>query len=504
MERLSARVAQILGSATLTRYGLASLPLLAGISYATNSTPPLLIAAFALPVALLGVRAPQARPYRQQFRQGGQDDIVALVDHAIATQPNTQRSAVLSLELDNSETLIDTWGSDGVEHIMSVLTDRLCGVLRTTDIVAKTGQTKFTIGLPGIRVPELGAVVALVERLQDAAHTGILIDHASAHVTLSAGFCLQERAKSRSGISMVEGADMALRDAQAQGTGAIRGFSKNTPEVERDGSPSGQDVLNALERGEIIAWFQPQISTDTGLVTGFEALARWDHPERGMLAPGVFLPALEAVRGMELLSETMLQHALRAIRGWDAAGLKVPTVAVNFATQDLRNPGLVERIKWDVDRFEIEPERLAIEILETVVAETEDDVITRNIRALGDQGFRIDLDDFGTGHASLSNIRRFAVNRIKIDRSFITHADEDPGQQRMVNAIIGMAEQLEIETVAEGVETLEEKGILSQLGCTHMQGYAIGKPMPFEETAAWMAKHNQQQNAASIFPRKTG
>jgi EAL domain-containing protein (putative c-di-GMP-specific phosphodiesterase class I) len=207
---------------------------------------------------------------------------------------------------------------------------------------------------------------------------------------------------------------------------------------------------------------------------------------------------------MELLSETMLQHALRAMRAWGVAGHKIPSVAVNFATQDLRNPSLIERIKWDVDRFEMDPSRLTVEILETVVSENDDDIITRNIRALGDQGYRIDLDDFGTGHASLANIRRFAVDRIKIDRSFITRADEDPEQQRMINAIISMAEQMGIKTLAEGVETIGEKSILSQLGCTHMQGFAIARPMPFDQTLIWLEEHKSHLSKTSYFPRRTG
>jgi EAL domain-containing protein (putative c-di-GMP-specific phosphodiesterase class I) len=182
----------------------------------------------------------------------------------------------------------------------------------------------------------------------------------------------------------------------------------------------------------------------------------------------------------------------------------VPTVAVNFATTELRNPSLVERIKWDVDRFEIEPARLTIEILETVLSGGPDDIITRNIRALRAQGFRIDLDDFGTGHASLSNVRRFGVDRVKIDRSFVMQADDDPEQQRMVAAIVGMSEQLGIETLAEGVETIGEQGILAQLGCTHLQGFAIAHPMPFEQTSEWIAKHNAKLTHTPRLNRRHG
>jgi EAL domain-containing protein (putative c-di-GMP-specific phosphodiesterase class I) len=150
---------------------------------------------------------------------------------------------------------------------------------------------------------------------------------------------------------------------------------------------------------------------------------------------------------------------------------------------------LIQKINWDLDRFDLSADRLAIEVLETVVARAPDDMITRNINALGALGCRIDLDDFGTGHASLASIRRFGVNRIKIDRSFVMKADKDPEQQRMISAILTMADRLGVETLAEGVETVGEHVILAQLGCDHVQGFGIARPMPVDQTMAWITDH---------------
>ncbi|EPX76848.1 Sensory box/GGDEF family protein [Litoreibacter arenae DSM 19593] len=482
--------------------GLASLPVVAGVSYATGQWQILVLSCFAIPVLLLGIRPAQARPYRIQLRKGGTPDIDAALADALAQSSTTHRCAALMLELDEIDKLRDAWGPEGIDAIMSAVTDRLCSVLRKDDVVVQIDTARFAISLPNIRIPELGGVISLIERLQKAARETITLDGVGVYVTLSAGFCLEFRAPARTPQSLRDAAELALLDAKSQQVESLRGYSSNTPARVATPDQHAQDALAALKDGQIVAWFQPQLSTDTGIVTGFEALARWEHPDRGTLAPADFLPALEAAHAMELLSETMLQHALRALRAWDVAGHKVPGVAVNFATQDLRNPSLIERIKWDVDRFEMDPKRLTVEILETVVSEHDDDIITRNIRALGDQGYRIDLDDFGTGHASLANIRRFAVDRIKIDRSFITRADDDPEQQRMINAIISMAEQMGVETLAEGVETIGEKSILSQLGCTHMQGYAIARPMPFDKTLAWLEEHRSQMAQAPYFPRR--
>jgi EAL domain-containing protein (putative c-di-GMP-specific phosphodiesterase class I) len=170
----------------------------------------------------------------------------------------------------------------------------------------------------------------------------------------------------------------------------------------------------------------------------------------------------------------------------------------------LRNPNLAARLRWELDRFDLAPERLTVEILESVMAETDNDVIVHNIAALARMGCHIDLDDFGTGHAALSSIRRFSVGRIKIDRSYVTRVDSDPSQQRMVAAILSMAERLGIQTLAEGVETIGEHAHLAQLGCSHVQGFAIARPMPLSETEGWLGTHRAKLGATPGIARRTG
>ena len=186
----------------------------------------------------------------------------------------------------------------------------------------------------------------------------------------------------------------------------------------------------------------------------------------------------------------MMHNSFRALKTWDAAGVEVPQIGVNFTGSELSNPRLLEKIEWELDRFELTPDRLAVEVLETVVSGAPDDVVTKNINALGAIGCRIDLDDFGTGNASIASIRRFSVSRIKIDRSFVMKADRDQEQQRMISAILTMAERLKVETLAEGVETVGEHVLLAQLGCDHVQGFGIARPMPFDQTIDWIHAHN--------------
>jgi EAL domain-containing protein (putative c-di-GMP-specific phosphodiesterase class I) len=260
-----------------------------------------------------------------------------------------------------------------------------------------------------------------------------------------------------------------------------------------------EDVVDALATGQIQPWFQPQISTDTGQITGFEALARWHHPIKGIIPPKEFLRAIEQAGQLERLAEVMIYNSFAALQAWDAAGLHVPQIGVNFAGSELSNPKLLEKIKWELDRFDLAPDRLAVEVLETVIASAPDDMITRNINALGKLGCSIDLDDFGTGNASIASIKRFSVSRIKIDKSFVMKADRDPEQQRMISAILTMAERLQVQTLAEGVETVGEHVLLAQLGCDHVQGFGIGRPMPFDKTEEWINAHTAKLQAVPQF-----
>ena len=213
---------------------------------------------------------------------------------------------------------------------------------------------------------------------------------------------------------------------------------------------------------------------------------------------------MEETGQLERLGEIMIYRALTALRAWDAAGLDIPRVGVNFAAEELHNPKLIDKIKWELDRFDLPASRLSVEVLETVVATLPDDTVSRNINGLAKLGCGIDLDDFGTGHASISSIKRFAVGRLKIDRSFVMKVDRDPEQRRMLNAILTMAERLGLDTLAEGVETVGEHAMLAQLGCGHVQGFGIARPMPFDQTLAWIATYNAKLRNAPTIGRSAG
>lgn len=402
---------------------------------------------------------------------------------------NGSTSSLLMVELDDFTALNSRFEPGAIDLILKTIARRIQTVTRDGDTLSQTGERGFAICLSPVKHLDLESCIQLSGRIQQAIEEPIAIDGVAVYSSACVGFCQLSRAPGTTGQDWTDAAAAALQEAQQRGPTSVRAYSIELHARLKNRAELRDEVVIALENGMIQPWFQPQISTDTGKVTGFEALARWIHPERGAVSPSEFLPAVEESGLLERLAEVMLYHTFTALKAWDAAGVKVPHVGVNFSGAELNNPKLVDKIRWELDRFDLTPDRIAVEILETVVTDSLDDTITRNINALTELGCRIDLDDFGTGHASISSIRRFGVGRIKIDRSFVIKADRDPEQQRMISAVLTMAERLGVETLAEGVETAGEHALLAQLGCDYVQGFGIARPMPFEKTLDWVRAH---------------
>lgn len=413
-------------------------------------------------------------------------------------------TACLVVEIDDFPDLSARWGGEASDRMLRRTADRVLTTVRRGDIVACIGEGRFAVSLHPVASVKLDVVMSLVERLQKALSEPIAIAGAAAHPTVSVGFATPAQTDFGGSNCLLDAALTALIEARRHGPGGVRGYSDRIKSSARLRHGLAEEVEDALSSGAIRPWFQPQVSADTGAVTGFEALARWHHPDVGLLTPTDFLPAVSDAGCMGRLGEAILAQSLTALQKWDMAGCRVPSVAVNFSAEELRDPTLADRLKWEVDRFDLRPSRLTVEILETVAAQSEDDVILRNIEQIGAHGFNLDLDDFGTGQSSIANIRRFRVNRIKIDRSFVTKLDQDSTQRAVVAGILALAERLNVTTVAEGVETPGERSVVAQLGCDFLQGYIIARPMPFEDTAAWIQSYTSGLVKTPRIGRRTG
>ncbi|MFY0595559.1 MAG: GGDEF domain-containing protein [Cognatishimia sp.] len=407
----------------------------------------------------------------------------------IETTENQRKFACFSVGLDDFKDFKSRHGDTAAQQVQRMTASRILRGLREDDILTRTEEGEFMFILTPVRHLDLENCIQLASRLKTAIEAAMPLDATTLRMAASIGFCRNDQLEADHFQDIAEAASMAMREATRSGTSAIRSYSDDLKEREKTRSKQHDEATNALQLDQIQAWFQPQISNETGKITGFEALARWKHPERGILSPAEFMEALTKTGQLERLADYMLKRSLEAQSTWEKNGFVIPHVGVNFAGEELRNPMLVEKIHWELDRFNLSPSRISIEVLETVIADAADGAISRNVNGLANLGCFIDLDDFGTGHSSISSIRRFAVSRLKIDRSFVMKVDQDPEQQKLVSAIVTMAERLGMETLAEGVETAGEHAMLAQLGCHHVQGYGIAHPMPFEKTIPWMKEY---------------
>lgn len=437
----------------------------------------------------LGLR--HARPVAVPAGRPGYPRItdIGTVETLLATGKNDDgtglHGAALVIRLDDGELIAGKHGTRYAEALVHALSHRLGQSLREHDAYCRFGPAGFGVALCPQHKLELSAVLAVAQRIQSHLAQVFCFESVSVWPSISVGFCLSPRAASLNGIGMLDAAAQASERALRAGPAGLYSYSAVDLPSRLSGEQHKQ-LRQALETGEICAHFQPQLCTRTGQVSGLEALARWEHPDDGLVLPSRFLPWIEAAGLSPKLAERMLRDSLAMLKRLDALGVIVPTVAINLSAPELRNPRLADEIAWELDRHDLPPGRLVVEILETVVADSDDDIMVRNIARLAGMGCGIDLDDFGTGHAAIANIRRFAVGRLKIDRSFITHLHEDRERQRMVSAILSMAEQLELGTVAEGIESDAELAAVAQLGCGHAQGYAIARPMPGADLPQWL------------------
>jgi diguanylate cyclase len=465
---------------------LALVPLVTLVAFWVAGELALASLALALPLAVLALGR------RQQPEPAGamSDQVIARLDASLAeVKANGGATGCLVIQFDDAALLCDRLGRARQSEVLSACVARLRGALRPGDMLFPLEDGTLAVALgPSPRL-DLEIMVRIAARLQLVAQQPVTLATGPVQVTCSLGFCHAQQLAERTGRALLDAAQIAGDEAASCRPGAIRGFTIDLARARSDRDTLRSSFAAAVDRGEVRAWFQPQVSTDSGEVTGVEALVRWHHPERGCLAPGAFLPALEGSELMELLGQTMLTQSLALLAELDRKGLKVPTVAVNFSTQELRDPQLPERLGWTLDRFGLDPSRLTVEVLESVVAGDGEDIIASNIGRIAAMGCSVDLDDFGTGHASITAIRRFALNRLKIDRSFIRDVDQNRDQQNLVTAILSLAERLGLQTLAEGVETPGEHALLAQLGCGHVQGYVIARPMPVEDLATWLVAH---------------
>ncbi len=462
------------------------LPVLMLPAYWHSGHAPLLALGAGLPLLLLLLRRLLPAPPDVAMA----DQVIGAIDSALNAGPASGRqTGCFVVQFDNLDAVCDRLGRARQSEILAASVARIRAALRPGDTMFVLEDGSLVLVLAPTDRLDLESMVRIAGRVQLVGQQPVLLGADTVQLTCCIGFCHARQVQGGRGQALLDAAQIAVDEARQHRPGAIRSYTPDLARARSDRDALRSGFAMAVAEGQLRAHFQPQLSTDSGAVSGVEALARWHHPERGLLSPGAFLPAIEGTDLMDLLGEAMLTQALAALRGWDSAGCRVPSVSVNFSARELGDPQLPERLAWQLDRHGLAAGRLTVEVLESVVAKDGDDMIVRNIRRIAEMGCGVDMDDFGTGNASITSIRRFALRRLKIDRSFVRAADTDRDQQQLVTAILSLADRLGLETLAEGVETQGEHAMLAQLGCGHVQGFVVARPMPAEEMSPWLADH---------------
>ena len=385
-----------------------------------------------------------------------------------------KKAALIFADLTNFNRINDTLGHTAGDTLLKTVAERLLKMASSNDFVARIGGDEFTMIIENVRNAEAAALSA--RTMIETILAPIVLDGTEVNV----GACV--------GISMfpddgtepdklVNFADMALRTAAHSAPNSYFFFSQEMNEETEDRLALERDLRRGLIQNEFALFFQPQLDVKTGKINAAEALVRWFHPTRGMVPPVRFIPIAEDTGLIIPLGDWILKEALRHIKQWDEMGLPKISVAVNLSAIQFQQEDLAGSIEKILEESGVPPERLELELTESVVmqdARKADNILSRLSRI----GIKLAIDDFGTGYSSLSYLKRFAVDRLKIDQSFVRDMTHNSDDAEIARAIINLGHTLGLEIVSEGVETKEQLELLKQQGCDIIQGYYISKPIP--------------------------
>lgn len=390
---------------------------------------------------------------------------------------NGKKVALLMLDLDHFKHINDSLGHHIGDQLLEAVAVRLRACVRESDTAARLGGDEFVIALSDITSAEDAEVVArkILALLADT----FPIETHDLHIGSSIGLSIFPDDGEDSG-SLLRAADTAMYHAKDNGRGTYRFFTSELNAAAQRWHSLATDIRGACARGEFVLHYQPQIAIETSKITGLETLLRWNHPKEGLISPTLFIPLLEELNLMSEVGKWVLETACRQNAEWQSEGLLPVRIAVNLSAQQFYRGDIVETVKEALESSGLDPQWLELELTESL---TLDDTETplHIMRALKALGVTLSLDDFGTGWSSLSYLRRFPLDRIKIDRSFMRDVTTHANTAAVVHSILSLARSLGLDCIAEGVETSEQLGYLQDELCNEIQGFLFSEALPAKD-----------------------
>ena len=418
----------------------------------------------------------------------------ALDDALVSAVRRKHRCSMFLLDLDRFKAVNDTLGHPAGDTLLRLVALRLRDVIGDAGQVGRLGGDEFEVVLPNISSKD--DLSKLAQGIIDSLSRPYTINGTAVSIGASVGIVTSDY-DDRTSDDLMRDADLALYAAKAAGKGCFRFFAPEMHEAARQRQLMESDLRVALEKGELHLAYQPCVDATSEAVTGFEALIRWTHPDHGPVSPVEFIPLAEEIGLIDEIGEWVLRTACAEAAKWP----QQITVAVNLSPVQFKSPALPTIVRMVLSDTKLPAKRLELEITEGVFL-SNDDHVHDMIASLKSIGVKLALDDFGTGYSSLSYLQRVPFDKIKIDRSFVSGAhDPESRNAALIRAMVGLASDLNMQTTAEGVETQEELALVRSLGCSLVQGYIFGKPMPDEE-ARELASKGAVDRTEPLYPAR--
>jgi diguanylate cyclase (GGDEF)-like protein/PAS domain S-box-containing protein len=404
------------------------------------------------------------------------------LEQTLAQAQRYSRAAMVAfIDLDNFKLINDSLGHTVVgDGLLRAVGDRLQTCVRKGDTVARSGGDEFVLILTQQENEAVNYQV--IERVMSSVSEPYVIDGQDLRVTCSVGLSLYPQ-DGADGDTLLRAADAAMYRAKELGKNNFQFYAKEMTAKIGDRLTLEAGLRRALDRGEFLLHYQPQVELQHGQIIGMEALIRWQHPELGMVSPAKFIPIAEETGLIEPIGAWVLHTACAQNKAFQDAGLPAVTIAVNLSPRQFRQKNLVESVRAILNATGLDPRHLELEITEGMVMQNAEEVIS-TLSKLEGMRLQLSVDDFGTGYSNLSYLKRFPVHRLKIDKSFVGDIGTDPDGTAIAQSVIALGHSLNLKVIAEGVETAAQLAFLRQAGCDEAQGYYFFKPLPHSELGA--------------------
>jgi diguanylate cyclase (GGDEF)-like protein/PAS domain S-box-containing protein len=404
-----------------------------------------------------------------------------------SAQRHLRGFAVLFIDLDRFKVINDTLGHEAGDLVLKVMGSRLVDTVRSSDVVARLGGDEFVVLLQDVSETRLIETVA--RKILSAMVKPIYVGDRECRVSASIGICVYP-SDAHDEQTLMKNADIAMYRAKEDGKNIYKFYSEETNVHSFERLALETSLRNALERGEFLLHFQPKLDLRTERITGIEALVRWQHPELGLVPPGQFIPLAEETGLIVPLGKWVLRTACAQNVLWQREGLPAVIMAVNISARQFADESLLGDIESALKDSGMKPGLLELEITETMVMQNAERA-AQLLSSIERAGVRLAIDDFGVGQSSLTQLKRFPIDTLKVDRSFIRDIPGDSDDKAITEAIIAMGRSLNLTVVAEGVETEEQVAFLRERACDEMQGYYFSKPLPAGQCADLLRRHLQ-------------